>query len=79
MPASDIQLEGQQGLRILRLQSDDGTNRLTRQFVLSLTDAVHSLVREDQLLVIAGNHRFFSAGTDLREIAALYPAAQSSL
>jgi len=57
-------------VRILRLRSDDGTNRLTRQFVLSLTDAVHSLAREDQLLVIAGNHRFFSAGADLEEIAA---------
>jgi len=71
MPASDIQLEEQQGVRIVRLRSDDGTNRLTRQFVLVLMDAVHSLARKHRTVVIAGNHRFFSAGADLEEIAAL--------
>jgi hypothetical protein len=29
MPASDSQLEERQGVRILRLRSDDGINRLT--------------------------------------------------
>ena len=58
-------------MRILRLRSDDGTNRLTRECVLSLTEAVAQLAREERPLVIAGNERFFSAGADLEEIAAL--------
>jgi enoyl-CoA hydratase/carnithine racemase len=38
---------------------------------LSLTEAVGQLAREQQPLVIAGNERFFSAGAELEEIAAL--------
>jgi enoyl-CoA hydratase len=61
---------------IIRLQSDDGTNRLTRACVLTLTDAVRELARERRPLIITGNQKFFSAGADLREIAALTgPAA----
>jgi len=71
MPASDVQLEERQGVRILRLRSDDGTNRLTRGFVLSLTEIVAQLAQQTRPLVIAGNDRFFSAGADLEEIAAL--------
>jgi len=71
MPASDVQLEERQGVQILRLRSDDGTNRLTRGFVLSLTEIVAQLARETRPLVITGNDRFFSAGADLEEIAAL--------
>jgi|SRR5271157_374246 len=71
MAASDVQLEERQGVRILRLRSDDGTNRLTRDFVLSLTETVARLARDARPLVIAGNDRFFSAGADLEEIAAL--------
>jgi len=63
-------------VRILRLQSEDGTNRLTRECVLSLTEAMGELAREQRPLVIAGNERFFSAGAELKEIAALNgPAA----
>jgi len=58
-------------VRVLRLRSDDGTNRLTRECVLSLTEAVAQLARQEQPLVIAGNERFFSAGAELKEIAAL--------
>jgi enoyl-CoA hydratase len=67
-------------VHVLRLQSADGTNRLTRQCVLSLTDEIRRLARQAVSppasmmtagLVIAGNTRFFSAGADLAEISAL--------
>ncbi len=57
---------------VLRLVSDDGTNRLTRSRVEALTSAVEELAAHPPArLVIAGNARFFSAGADLNEIAAL--------
>ena len=57
---------------VLRLVSDDGTNRLTRVRVQAVTAAVEDLVEHPPaLLVIAGNAKFFSAGADLNEIAAL--------
>ena len=69
-------IEDKRGVTIIRLQSDDGTNRLTRACVLSLTDAVGNLAREPRPLIITGNQKFFSAGADLAEIAALTgPAA----
>jgi enoyl-CoA hydratase/carnithine racemase len=55
----------------LRLWSDDGTNRLTRECVLSLTDRVGELARERRPIVFAGSDRFFSAGAELEEISAL--------
>lgn len=66
-----FRLENQLEVSVLRLQSEDGTNRLTRNCVLALTDTVGQLAREDKPLVVAGNDRFFSAGADLREISAL--------
>jgi enoyl-CoA hydratase/carnithine racemase len=57
--------------RVLRLCSDDGTNRLTRECVLSLTEAVAQLARETRPLILSGNERFFSAGAELHQIAAL--------
>ncbi|MFY9910010.1 MAG: enoyl-CoA hydratase/isomerase family protein [Candidatus Sulfotelmatobacter sp.] len=56
---------------VLRLQSRDGTNRLTRDCVLALCAALSTISRDARPLVIAGNERFFSAGADLTEIAAL--------
>src|SRR5262252_2959062 len=56
---------------LLRLVSPDGINRLTIARVRALTAAVEKLAREALPLVIAGNEHFFSAGADLREIAAL--------
>jgi enoyl-CoA hydratase/carnithine racemase len=57
---------------VLRLVSDDGTNRLTRARVEAVTAAVEELAAHPPArLVIAGNARFFSAGADLNEIAAL--------
>ena len=56
---------------LLRLRSEDGTNRLTRSCVLSLTKTIRKLAEKPRPLVVAGNIKFFSAGADLREIAAL--------
>jgi enoyl-CoA hydratase/carnithine racemase len=64
-------LDDHLGIRVLRLRSDDGTNRLTRGCVLALTDTVDELAQEKRSLVVAGNDRFFSAGADLEEISAL--------
>jgi enoyl-CoA hydratase len=60
---------------ILRLLSDDCTNRLTRIRVAALTVAVQALAqRGPSRLVLTGNAHFFSAGADLNEIAELYGA-----
>jgi enoyl-CoA hydratase/carnithine racemase len=71
MSATCFELEEIQGIRLLRLVSDDGTNRLTCDLVLALTREISELANQARPLVIAGNERFFSAGADLREIAAL--------
>jgi len=71
LTAEFFHLEQHDGVRVLRLQSDDSTNRLTRACVLALTDEVCQSAHEPEPLVIAGNRRFFSAGADLREISAL--------
>lgn len=71
MSGTGFRLDQQLGVSVLRLQSDEGTNRLTRECVLSLMEMVGQLVRATQPLVIAGNERFFSAGADLKEIVAL--------
>ena len=70
---SEFLLELRGSVHVLRLQSEDGTNRLTRRCVLSLTDEIGRLARQAASpgLVIAGNARFFSAGADLAEISAL--------
>ena len=65
------QLEERDGIRLLSLRSEDGTNRLSRRCVLSLTEIVRHLASEKRALVIAGNSKFFSAGAELEEIAAL--------
>lgn len=60
----------------LLLQSDDPANRLCRDCVLELTSAFELLSRAPRPVIIAGNQHFFSAGADLRQIAALSgPAA----
>jgi enoyl-CoA hydratase len=71
MPPATLHVEDQHGVCILRLQSEDGTNRLTRALVLELTHAVGQLAIQGGPLIITGNNRFFSAGADLNEIAAL--------
>jgi len=66
-----LRIENVDGIRVLRLCSGDGTNRLTRACVIALIEALRGLIREPERLVITGNHKFFSAGADLAEIAAL--------
>ncbi|PYX72421.1 MAG: hypothetical protein DMG78_12385 [Acidobacteria bacterium] len=76
MSQTSFQFEQYQGISVLRLHSGDGTNRLTQTCVVSLTETLHGLKRDECALVIAGNSRFFSVGADLEEIAALKgPAA----
>jgi enoyl-CoA hydratase/carnithine racemase len=68
---TNYQLQIRDSVRILRLCSSDGTNRLTRACVRELTGAVRGLARQARPLIITGNDKFFSAGADLNEIAAL--------
>lgn len=64
-------LEEARGASILRLRSNDGTNRLSRARVLALTTIIQKLSGRVQPLVLAGNAKFFSVGADLEEIASL--------
>ena len=64
-------LEHREGLRILRLASEDGTNRLTRASLHALSHAVRELAHDARPLIITGNQKFFSAGAELSEITAL--------
>ncbi len=66
-----IQIEQTRGAFVVRLASEDGTNRLTRACVLALTEAVRELAPVARPLIITGNDKFFSAGADLNEIVAL--------
>jgi len=56
---------------ILRLKSEDGTNRLSQGCVRELTVAIENLSQNPKPLIITGNPKFFSAGADLNEIVAL--------
>lgn len=68
-PWFELELEG--NICLLHFCSEDDTNRLTREFVLALTEQIQKLAAEQLPLVITGNAKFFSAGADLNEIAAL--------
>jgi enoyl-CoA hydratase len=56
---------------LLSLRSTDGTNRLTKKAVLALGELIENLSADEKPLVITGNNVFFSAGADLKEIAAI--------
>jgi enoyl-CoA hydratase/carnithine racemase len=56
---------------LLKLVSEDGTNRLTRACVRELARVIKELAQSPRPLVITGNQKFFSAGADLNEIQAL--------
>lgn len=71
MSGEFFKIEELDGATVLRLTSADGTNRLTRDCVLALTEAVRTLARQPRPLIITGNHKFFSAGAELSEIVAL--------
>jgi len=64
-------VEEKDGARVIRLQSKDGTNRLSCHCVITLQNALRELRGSPSPVVIAGNNKFFSAGADLSEIAAL--------
>jgi len=69
------EVEAHGDVAILRLLSDDGTNRLTRARLAALTVAIENLRHgHPAKLIITGNSHFFSAGADLQEIAELYGA-----
>jgi enoyl-CoA hydratase/carnithine racemase len=68
------ELQQSRGVGILRLLSEDGTNRLSRACVLSLIDLFGDLADRAQPLIVTGNKKFFSAGAELSEIAALASA-----
>jgi enoyl-CoA hydratase/carnithine racemase len=70
-------VESVRGITILRLASPDDTNRLTRRLISDLTTTIRVLSDDPnpKALIITGSHKFFSAGADLREIAALNGAA----
>ena len=66
-------LEPHAAALVLRLLSDDGTNRLTRARVHALTRKIEDLAtRPPARLILTGNAHFFSAGADLHQIAALH-------
>ena len=72
-PERLCKVEANGDVAILRLLSDDGTNRLTRARVAALNVAIENLAHERPAkLIITGNSHFFSAGADLEEIAELY-------
>lgn len=76
MSETSIQIESHETATVLRLRSDDGTNRLTYACILSLRDTLSRLRHVSAGLIITGNPKFFSAGAELKEIAALTgPAA----
>lgn len=68
---SHFTIECSEGSRVLRLQSPDVTNRLTRTCVLAMTTAVREFALDPRPLIITGNQKFFSAGAELAEIVAL--------
>jgi enoyl-CoA hydratase len=70
-PPNHFTIESSQGIRLLRFQSSDGTNRLTRASVVALSAAVQELARDSEPLIITGNKKFFSAGAELAEIMQL--------
>ncbi len=71
MSGSFFHLDEHDGAWVLRLRSEDGTNRLSRECVLALQSVVQKIRTDARPLVITGNAKFFSAGAELEEIAAL--------
>jgi enoyl-CoA hydratase len=76
-------IEQHPAAHVLCFRSADNTNRLTRERVLALTQAVRELAQDSggpgkapHPLVITGNEHFFSAGAELDEVSRLTgPAA----
>jgi enoyl-CoA hydratase/carnithine racemase len=65
-------IEWHNSAAVLRISSEDGTNRLSTARVHALTNALAEVAgAHPSKLILTGNPRFFSAGADLQEIAAL--------
>jgi enoyl-CoA hydratase/carnithine racemase len=76
MSETSVEIQPHDGFTLLRLRSDDGTNRLTHSCITSLIKTLSGLKHVGAELVITGNDKFFSAGAELKQIAALSaPAA----
>jgi len=71
MSGSFFHLDEHDGAWVLRLRSEDGTNRLSRECVVALQEIMQKINAEARPLVITGNAKFFSAGAELEEITAL--------
>src|ERR1700693_6161696 len=71
VPPHFFHIDSQCSSPILRLTSQDGTNRLTRACVLALIAAIDELSLQPTPVIIAGNRQYFSVGADLNEIATL--------
>jgi enoyl-CoA hydratase len=71
MTGIGFMIEQSERCDIIRLWSEDGTNRLTRACIVFLRNAIRDLAHSPRPLIITGNEKFFSAGADLNEIAAL--------
>src|SRR5579859_2853285 len=67
-------LEEHKHFFLIRLKSEDSTNRLTREMVCALSKVISKLVEDPKPLILTGNKNFFSAGADLHEVAALSSA-----
>jgi len=67
-------LEEHKHFSLIRLKSEDSTNRLTRARVCALTKVICELAERRKPLILTGNKNFFSAGADLHEVAALSSA-----
>ena len=71
MSETSFHIETCGGIRLLRLVSEDGTNRLTSRCIASLAETLCELGHVHEGLIITGSGRFFSAGAELSEVAAL--------
>jgi enoyl-CoA hydratase len=73
-----LAISNARGVNSIRMTSEDGMNRLTRNKLIALTTVIREISSNDSLgapLVISGDTNF-SAGADLNEIASLTgPAA----
>jgi enoyl-CoA hydratase len=69
--SAHFQLDSHPHAHLLRLTGGDETNILSRARVTALTEAILALYSTARPLIITGNSRFFSAGADLNDVAAL--------
>ena len=75
MPEPPFHLVQNGGVYVLRIGLEDQTNRLTCARVLALSELIAELAQKSQPLIITGNEKFFSAGAELAEVAALNGSA----